>query len=179
MLDPADTVGMEASETGALVVYHGDGQETLIETANNQANMRGDRPPRVRELGERLPIYTEVMNALPRGEKVFDLGFAENASTLTEEQIVYLQDRIAEDLEQGPRPGAQILVLAFADSVGSEEDNLALSERRALAVAEQLKAAGLTIEPSDIGGMGEYEARRVNGDEVEDSKFRRVYVIIR
>ena len=77
------------------------------------------------------------------------------------------------------RPGWEVEIAAYTDSVGTEEDNLALSRRRAAAVAEQLREAGFEIEPGDVVGRGEFAARAALGDEVASAEYRRVDITIR
>lgn len=179
LLDPSQTPNAEGSEMGSIVIEH-DGEETVIDMANQQAHLRGEnRRPRVRQLSERTAFHSEVMGDLPRAENAVQVQFPVGVSRLTDEQIASLNAWVEWDASAGPRPGGQIIVQAYADSVGGEDDNLELTQRRASSVAQQLREAGLEIDDSDIVAMGEYSAREKNGDEVADPEFRRVDIIIR
>ena len=179
LLDPAGTPNVQGSEMGSIVIEH-DGGETVVDMANQQALLRGEgRKPRIRQLSERDAFHSEVMNDLPRAENPVQLQFPEGVSRLSAQQIEGLNRWLREDEAAGPRPGRQIIVQAYADSFGSEDDNWNLSWSRARNVAAQLREANLEIDDEDIVGMGEYDARKKNGDEVRDPQFRRVDIIIR
>lgn len=175
LLAPVQAEKIEAGDVGAVVVRHG-GEETVIDSANQQAGLRGDRPPRVRQLADTDPEHAELMSNLPREQTAVSVDFAEGRSTLTADQVRGLRDWVAAD---GERPGREIIIRAYADAVGQEDDNLRLSQLRASAVADQLRAEGLDIDPSDAVGMGEFAAKAETGDEVPSPKWRRVDVVVR
>ena len=81
--------------------------------------------------------------------------------------------------ELANRPGAQIEVAAFTDSVGSETDNYQLSLDRARNVALELRGYGFDIAEGDAIGRGEYEALKAAGDDRDLAEYRRVDVIVR
>ncbi|MHA7819548.1 MAG: OmpA family protein [Erythrobacter sp.] len=175
LLAPVQAEKIENNDVGAVVVRHGD-EETVVDSANLQASLRGDRPPRLRQLAETDPGHAELMSTLPREQTAVSIEFAEGQSTLTADQVRGLRDWVAGD---GERPGREIVIRAYADSVGQEDDNLRLSEQRAAAVANQLRAEGIKITPSDAVGMGEFAAKAETGDEVSSPKWRRVDVVVR
>jgi len=75
-----------------------------------------------------------------------------------------------------------ILIRGHTDSVGTDEDNLELSLRRAEAVKEQLVANGLTVE-IDVEGVGETEPREPNKIDGVDNEAgraanRRVEIVV-
>ena len=67
----------------------------------------------------------------------------------------------------------------FTDSVGDEAVNTQLSQDRAEQVARIIRGEGYTIADEDVIGMSEFDARRLDGDEVPNPDLRRVEVIIR
>jgi len=73
---------------------------------------------------------------------------------------------------------AEIIINGHADRAGSEEYNLALSERRARFVLDKLLAAG--IDPSMISyyAFGETDPRVATADGVADQTNRRVEIFI-
>ena len=75
--------------------------------------------------------------------------------------------------------GAQIEVVGFTDSVGSDGDNDILSARRAEEVAQQLRYYGFPVAAGDSVGRGEDDAKRALGDNVESAVYRKVEVVIR
>ncbi len=100
-----------------------------------------------------------------------DVGFATGSAELTEDARVLLQGPLREIVENHP---GEICVEGYADSVGPDADNLALSQARAEAVAAHLTASGVT-NPIEPVGFGESEA---TADEVDDPSLRRVDVIL-
>ncbi len=98
-----------------------------------------------------------------------DVGFGVGSAELTEEAFLLLADVAAQITEATP-----VCVEGFADSVGSDEDNLALSQARAEAVAEYLRAVTPATDITAIG-RGESEATE---DEVDDPTLRRVDITL-
>lgn len=191
LLDPALSANASGSKMGSLIIDP-DGTAVLVEMADQQAQMCGENcEPRIKDLGKRIPRFTEIMDFMPREEMRTALIFGEGRSTLSKEQIDYviaLRDR---DLELGERPGGQVIVQGFTDSVGQPDANEALAQRRANSVAEQLKQAGFDVSTDDVTGMGEYPALESYGecrttgaanclsDGDADPSYRKVEIIIR
>lgn len=175
LLAPVQAEKIERGDVGAVVVMHG-GEETEITNANQQAGLRGDRAPSVRQLAQTDPLHTELMSNLPREEVSVAISFGEGQASLSADQVRALRDWVEQD---GERPGREIIVRAYADAVGREDDNLRLSQRRAAAVAEQLRAADPALGMIDAIGMGEFAAKAETGDEVESAKWRRVDIVVR
>lgn len=161
---------------GAVAVLDTDGGETVLGTANSQAVL-GGRSPRVRQLQSVDPAYTELINSLPRLVEPFAIRFETGDSQISTDQITYLKGLLA---SLGPDPSVfQIEVAGYTDSVGSERDNLILSQQRANQVANLLRKEGFDIAEQDVIGRGEFDALRVIGDNKDDEQFRAVTVKIR
>lgn len=94
---------------------------------------------------------------------------------LTGESLESLQRFITGIRAAGP---AEIIINGHADRAGSEEYNLALSERRARFVLDELLAAG--IDPSAISyyAFGETDPRVATEDGVAEQANRRVEIFI-
>lgn len=165
----------EAGETGSLAVLSSDGGETVLDRPNSEAALR-EGAPRVKPVARANPAYNALIAGLPPPAKAFTIPFETNQSALGDGQRAVL-DLIRADLSA--RPGAQIEVAAFTDSVGSEEDNNQLSLDRARNVASELRRYGFPIEEGDAIGRGEYEALKAVGDNRDMAEFRRVDVIVR
>ena len=161
--------------TGAIAVLDPDGAETVLDQVNTQARL-SNRRPSVRTLNSVDPAYGELINSLPAAPEARSVRFGTASSRLTDEQVAGLQSLLS---TLADRPGWQVEIAAYTDSVGSEDDNLALSRRRAAAVAEQLTEAGFQIDASDIVGRGEFAAKAALGDEVASAEYRRVDITIR
>jgi outer membrane protein OmpA-like peptidoglycan-associated protein len=72
----------------------------------------------------------------------------------------------------------EISVIGHTDRVGKLEANDALSLKRAEAVGEQLKAAGI-LAPMEFAGRGEREPLIPTADEVPEPANRRVEINLR
>ncbi|WP_183251652.1 OmpA family protein [Brevundimonas basaltis] len=73
-------------------------------------------------------------------------------------------------------PGWVIRLDGHTDTVGSEEDNLALSLRRAEAVAEALVREGVHWKAIEIHGRGESQLARPTADDMPEPLNRRVNI---
>ncbi|MEO7253428.1 MAG: OmpA family protein [Casimicrobium sp.] len=73
---------------------------------------------------------------------------------------------------------SHVLVRGHTDAVGAREYNLALSKRRAEAVARVLAEGGFPIESIDAKGMGSTAPVADNGTSEGRAKNRRVVVIV-
>ena len=163
------------NETGAVAVLAADGSETVLDQANSEAALRRGAS-RVRSISAVRTADTAVLASLPPAAKAFTIPFETNQSTIGDQQRAVLE-LIRSELSS--RPGAQIEVAAFTDSVGSESDNYELSLDRARNVAGELRTYGFAIEDGDAIGRGEYEALKAAGDNRDLAEFRRVDVIVR
>ena len=67
-------------------------------------------------------------------------------------------------------------IIGHTDSMGSEEYNQGLSERRAMAVKEFLVSAGISSDIIDVSGRGESEPVASNDTEEGRAKNRRVEI---
>lgn len=74
-------------------------------------------------------------------------------------------------------PRANVLVLGYADPLGTDRDNHALSVRRAAAVAVSIRRAGVPAAKVTVGGVGAFTAE-AEGAEDSDA-LRRVEVRVR
>lgn len=166
----------EGKPVGAVAVLGEDGAETVLDRANLQARLTRSGA-RLRELDEIDPAYARLIADLPPPPAPLilrNLPFGE--ITLTEQQIAEIKAHLS-DVDN--RPGYQILVRGFTDSVGDEAVNTELSQNRAEQVASIIRAEGYTIADEDVIGMSEFDARRLDGDEVPNPDLRRVEVVIR
>ncbi len=106
-------------------------------------------------------------------EKRFEVYFADSEARLTEPA------RQAIGLTAAQLQGCEIRkvqVLGLADARGGAEANLSLSQRRAVAVAEALTAAGWPAPVFDVEAAGETAAVASSG--VQEPMRRRTEVLI-
>lgn len=85
--------------------------------------------------------------------------------------------RFREELGKEAATDAALFVAGHTDTVGSDGDNAVLSEKRARAIAEYLRAQGLKV-PVYYHGAGEHGLAVETGDNVDEARNRRaVYVL--
>jgi outer membrane protein OmpA-like peptidoglycan-associated protein len=75
-------------------------------------------------------------------------------------------------------PNTDLLIVGYTDSEGTSDYNLALSERRAMAVSSFLATQGVTVARLQTAGRGEMEPVSTNDTEVGRQLNRRVEVAI-
>jgi len=165
----------EGAGTGSVAIIAPDGSETVLDRANSEAALRFGKT-KVRVVHSVKASDRELFAFLPPPPMAFRIPYETAQSTLKEEQLAVLEQIRA---ELAKRPGVQIEVAAFTDSVGSESDNERLSLDRARNVAIELRGQGFAIAEADAIGRGEYDAIKAGGDDRDDPAFRRVDVIIR
>ena len=73
-------------------------------------------------------------------------------------------------------PGLRILIGGHTDDVGSDTDNLRLSEARARAVRDYLVAAGISAERLEYRGYGESRPLQPGNSEAARALNRRTTV---
>lgn len=78
----------------------------------------------------------------------------------------------------GKYPNTDLLIVGYTDSEGTSDYNLALSERRAMAVSSFLANQGVTVARLRTAGRGEMEPVSTNDTEVGRQMNRRVEVAI-
>lgn len=119
---------------------------------------------------ERSELVTEPQVCTPQR---FEFYFRDSEAGLTEAA------RQAISLTAGQLQGCQIRgvsVIGLADARGGATANLALSERRALAVAEALEAAGWPSPVFSLGAAGDSGA--VTADGAREPMRRRTEVLV-
>ena len=151
------------------------GKERVLDT--QMSELRLGSSSRARQVREVRPEDAELMRRLPPRPAHFTLFFPTNDSRISPAQMPILSSIRDQLLARGE--GAQIEVVGFTDSVGSDEDNDALSARRAEEVAQQLRDYGFPVGARDAVGRGEDDARRALGDNAENAVYRKVEVVIR
>lgn len=175
----------DGGPVGSLAVLDEERGDTVLDAVNQQALLSNGRA-RTRQLTEANPEYAELIDSLPAASSPLVLtNFPTGDFSLSAEQIASIRQHLS---GLNSRPGYQIEVRGYTDSTGIEHEvdangqargNRQLSQVRADQVAAIIRAEGFEIADEDAVGMSEFEARRINGDEVADPLFRRVEVVIR
>jgi outer membrane protein OmpA-like peptidoglycan-associated protein len=160
----------------AILESGGKPSETIVGEANSRASLGGS--PAIRALGARglKPNEAALVSDLPPPAKSFTLYFLEGTTEMTPESAPVLDELRAEIAK---RPGAEVQVTGHTDTVGSETDNDALSEKRAEEILNLLASKGFDRSIMSSVGRGERELKVPTADNVSSPTNRRVEVIVR
>ena len=151
------------------------GKERVLDSEMSELRLGSNS--RARAVREVRPADAELMRRLPPASAHFTLFFPTNDARISPAQMPILSSIRDQLIARGE--GAQIEVVGFTDSVGSDADNDVLSGRRAEEVAQQLRDFGFPVAAGDAVGRGEDDAHRALGDNVESAIYRKVEVVIR
>ena len=168
----------EEGKQGAVALLEEDGspRETVVSELNSRTNLSGTPRTKAIDPAKLSARQRALLDALPAAPVRLTLYFKEGTTTLTPDStpgLDFLRAEIAR------RPGAEIQITGYTDTVGSREANDELSQRRAEQVMGALAEQG--IEPSLMSavGRGERELRDQTGDGVASQANRRVVVTVR
>lgn len=120
--------------------------------------------------------YGALLDARPKAPVSFLLYFKTGGKDPTEESLLVIQ-RIKAEVESRPAP--EVLVVGHTDSVGKDERNQVLSQRRAEFVVTLLKAAGVRAMSIETVGRGETDPLVPARDETPEPRNRRTEVWVR
>ncbi len=122
--------------------------KTQAAVAQNQAAAaQGELADAQKELADLKAKQTDRGMVLTLGDVLFDTGRA----TLKPGADLNM-DRLAKALQDNP--STRVIIEGHTDSVGGEDYNLALSERRAEAVASALRTRGVPADRFEVKGLG-------------------------
>jgi outer membrane protein OmpA-like peptidoglycan-associated protein len=162
---------------GEIAILKPDGTgETLISQPNSRATLSSR--PSVRPLGDKglKPNEVQLLGELPPAARSFTLYFLEGTSEMTADSSPVLDEIRAEIAK---RPGAEVQVTGHTDTVGSDSDNDALSQKRAEEILNLLATRGFDRTIMSAVGRGERDLKVSTGDNVGSPINRRVEVIVR
>ena len=163
---------------GQVAILEADGKptDTIVAEANSRAEL-GDSHPSIKPLAHGLNAKeTALVGDLPPPAKSFTLYFLEGTTEMTPESLPVLEELRAEIAK---RPGADVQVTGHTDTVGSDADNDALSQKRAEEVLNFLVSKGFDRSIMSAVGRGERELKIPTADNVSSPTNRRVEVIVR
>lgn len=167
--DEAQPVIGEAGFVDQAVEFQDDAdQQAWLRSlaADPTAGLEGKEVPR-----EGLAGAARALSGLRRTSIVF--RFAENSAQLDTRALQDVQ-RLARYL--AGQPGKPLLLLGFADATGNWRSNFRLARERAVAVAAQLKAAGVRVGPNDVASLSYLAPVACNDAAGSRAKNRRVEV---
>lgn len=153
------------------------GNPTISETApGTSSSLNTALAPAAASLGELGNFLREGrVNELPKRFSFESLTFATGTTTLAEGSQSEL-DQIANTLKEFPNVTARIE--GFTDNVGDSAQNVELSNARAIAVKEELKARGIEENRIEAIGRGQ-EAPIASNDTPEGrAQNRRIEFIV-
>ena len=161
----------------AILESAGQANDTVVGEANSRTALGGSKPA-VRPLGANglRPAEVSLVSELPPPAKSFTLYFLEGTTEMTRESLPVLEELRSEIAK---RPGAEVQVTGHTDTVGSDADNDALSQRRAEEILNLLASKGFDRSIMSAVGRGERELKDVTADNVSSPVNRRVEVIVR
>ncbi|QNN67893.1 OmpA family protein [Sphingomonas lutea] len=122
------------------------------------------------------PNEAQLLAELPAPAKSFILYFLEGTTDITPESAPMVEEIRSEIAK---RPGAEVQVTGHTDTVGSDSDNDALSQKRAEEILNLLASRGFDRAIMSAVGRGERELKLPTGDNVGSAVNRRVEVIVR
>ena len=160
----------------ALLEQNGKAVESEISELNSRTNLSGK--PRTRSIDPaRLNTRKRsLLSELPPPPMRQTLYFKEGTTELTPESepgLAFLKAEVAQ------RPGAEVQVTGYTDTLGSSDDNDLLSQQRAEEVLAALAQQGIDKALMSAVGRGERELREDTPDGVANPVNRRVVVIVR
>jgi outer membrane protein OmpA-like peptidoglycan-associated protein len=168
----------EEGKQGAVAVLEESGQprETVVSELNSRTNLSGRPKTKSIDPARLSAKQRALLDALPAAPVRQTLYFREGTTRLTPDSasgLEYLKAEIAR------RPGAEVQVTGYTDTLGSSEDNDDLSQRRAEEILGALVEQGIEIGMMSAVGRGERELREETGDGVAHQATRRVVVTVR
>jgi outer membrane protein OmpA-like peptidoglycan-associated protein len=178
----AEKAKKEAEQSRALALAEAEKAErskSEAEQARLRATAEAERAEKTKaETDQLLKEFSELNAQQTERGLVLTMGdvlFAFGQSTLLSGGIRNVE-KVADFLQKNPR--RNILVEGYTDSVGSDDFNLALSEKRADAVKKQLVAKGVSQDRITTKGYGKQFPVASNDSAGGGQLNRRVEVLI-
>ena len=169
----------EGGGHGAVAVLEADGKpvEAVVSQPDTRTSL-GSRSPTPRPLGAAGLNQNQLvlLSGLPPPPRSYTLYFVEGTTDLTPASQPVM-DQLRADIAQ--RTGVDVEVTGHTDTVGSVEDNDALSQRRAQQIVDLLASVGIDRSLMAAVGRGERELREQTADNVENGANRRVEILVR
>lgn len=167
----------EAGGHGAVAVLEANGKPVdAVVTQPDSRTRLGSANPSTKPMGQMKGDELALVSGLPPPPKSYTLYFVEGTTDLTPESRPVLDELKAEIAK---RPGVDVEVTGHTDTVGSADDNDALSQRRAEEILNVLTTVGIDRSLMTAVGRGERELRVPTMDNIENPLNRRVEVLVR
>jgi len=165
-------------KVGAVEVVSAGGRMLLDEVGQMTKVSGSSAPsaPQVLDLATIEKEFSPVLSVEPPQPAKFLLYFEQGSirlTTVSEE----LLPQVYREIEK--RNSAAIGIYGHSDRTGSDEYNLELSTRRAMAVRKLLADEGIDLKNLDVNSHGEGNPLIPTSDGVAEPRNRRVEVIVR
>lgn len=167
--------GEPGHPTGALAVLGKNGDDQVLDRPLASARMSHGHAT-IRTIGKVKPAYQQLIATLPPPSKSFTLYFVEGTTTLIPSSRVVLEELRG---EAARRPGAEVQVTGYTDTLGSADDNDRLSLQRANEIVGFLVSEGFARQMLSAVGRGERDLAVQTADGEANAMNRRVEVIVR
>lgn len=168
----------EEGKQGAVAVLEENGKpvDYLVSELNSSTNLSGKPRTRAIDASKLSPRQLALLQTLPPPPVRLTLYFKEGTTNITDESAPGL-DFLRREVSD--RPGAEVQVTGYTDTLGSGDDNDRLSLRRAEEILTVLAAQGFSPEMMSAVGRGERELRVQTPDGTREAANRRVVVTVR
>lgn len=168
----------EEGKQGAVAVLEENGtpMETVVTELNSSTTLSGKPRTRSIDPSKLTARQLALLQTLPPPPVRLTLYFLEGTTQLTPESAPGLNFLTKEVSE---RPGAEVQVTGYTDTLGSADDNDRLSQKRAEEVLAVLAQQGIDPNMLSAVGRGERDLRVQTPDGTREPANRRVVVTIR
>nr|WP_047167388.1 OmpA family protein [Sphingomonas sp. Y57] len=168
----------EEGKQGAVAVLEENGKpiETVVSELNSSTNLSGTPRTRPIDPAKMSERQRALLDSLPPAPVRLTLYFLEGTTELTPESQPGLAFLIK---EVSQRPGAEVQVTGYTDTLGDADANDRLSQLRAEEVLGVLAKHGIDPTLMSAVGRGERNLRVATPDGVSEPANRRVVVTIR
>lgn len=139
-------------------------------------NLTEGESPFCAKPAERDPAMEQAITAIPPEPYRARLYFIFDTSSFTPESEAAAQ-KVFDEIKS--RQIAEAIVIGHTDTMGAEQYNIGLSERRAEHVRQALIRRGIPGKIIIIKGVGESELLVETADEVAEARNRRVEIDVR
>lgn len=165
-------------KVGAVEVVSAGGRMLLDEVGQMTKVSGSSAPsaPQVLDLATIEKEFSPVLSVEPPQPAKFLLYFEQGSTRLTAVSEELLP-QVYREIEK--RNSAAIGIYGHSDRTGSDEYNLELSTRRAMAVRKLLADEGIDLKNLDVNSHGEGNPLIPTSDGVAEPRNRRVEVIVR
>lgn len=167
----------EEGKEGTVIVTFNDGQEVTLHGDYSAISYSEDERKTFLADEEKMKErFGVAVDALPKAPLKTTLYFLLGKEELTPKSEAIAQTIYSDILK---RQAPEILVIGHTDTLGSANDNKALSIKRAEVVRNSLIDFGVEADTIKASGMGEQELAIETNDKVREPKNRRVEINVR